>query len=69
MYGTDDEQDNVPVIESTEIIKKIQQQRDDLMLMVYQGVGHSLADPETGEMIFLDDMTRWIQELVVNDNQ
>ena len=68
MYGSDDEQDNVPVIKSTKIIKEIQRQRDDLTLKVYQGVGHSLADPETGEMIFLDDMTDWILESLLMDN-
>ena len=68
MYGIEDEHDNVPVIKSTEIIRGIQQKRDDLALIVYEGVGHSLAISETGEMIFLDDMTNWIHELSANDN-
>ncbi|MEE8258104.1 MAG: alpha/beta fold hydrolase [Sphingomonadales bacterium] len=67
MYGIEDEDDNVPVFKSTEIIRGIQQKRDDLALIVYEGVGHSLAIPETGEMIFLDDMTNWIHELSAND--
>ena len=63
MYGVEDEHDNVPVIKGTEIIRDIQQERDDLALIVYEGVGHGLTLPETGEMIFLDDMTNWILEL------
>lgn len=67
MYGVEDEQDNVPVTKSTEIIEGIQERRDDLTLIVYEGVGHSLAVPETGEMIFLEDMTNWLQDLLAVD--
>lgn len=59
-YGAEDENDNVPVAESTARLAALG--RANLICRVYPGSGHALDDPQ-GNWIrrdFLDDLATWI---------
>ncbi len=55
VYGSADEQDNVPVKKSVEVLGELPEEVD-LTLRVFEGAGHGISDPKTGVIYpeFLD---------------
>lgn len=61
IYGSEDERDNVPVSTSVGRLSPIAEQRPGFEVMVLDGVGHGLMDPETRELRpdFLTAVSDW----------
>ena len=61
IYGSEDELDNVPVKESVERLSTLARRRPRLEVRVFEGTGHGLMDPETGELLpeFLEAVAGW----------
>lgn len=61
IYGSEDEIDNVPVSTSVSRLGPIAEERRGFEIMVLEGVGHGLMDPDTRELkpYFLGAVSDW----------
>lgn len=61
IYGSEDELDNVPVSTSVGRLRPIADAREGFEVLVLEGVGHGLMDPESRELKpdFLNAVTDW----------
>jgi len=63
IYGADDEQDNVPVARSVEVLRSLGKPESHLAVIVIPGVGHGLTRSDDGELDpeFRRELVAWIR--------